>query len=602
MTSQRTPEKKLRIPPILTLLIAALTVLIAFAASAQQAESAKPPAAGTTFSPAVTYDSGGQAVADLNGDGQPDIVVSNWGDSSSTHGLVGVLLGTGDGTFQPVVTYDSGGAPGTGIVVAADVNGDGKLDILVTSCAARARTCGSAAGRVSVLLGNGDGTFQSAVSYSSGAPTAIALAVADLDGDGKPDLVLTNSSGENNGHGTVSVVLNNGNGTFRSAVLYDAGVQNPNPVAVADVNGDGVPDLLVTNHCDSCTGAGILSVLFGNGDGTFRPAVTYPAGNSASVTQTVNSGFSAHTKSAPSAGCDTTTTLINPPGSPELVSDFTFQAQLYASSYCQGVYYTSCQGTISFYDNNSLFGSATVGAHTCIATVDAVLPVGTNQVTATYSGWGPYYSSTSSAYTLVVLGDPTTTTLTSSLNPSIYWQKVTLTAVVTTTAGGLIGNPTGKVRFNSGPYGIGFATLVPSQTINETSVATLTTAVLNAGTLPLTAVYLGDAYNAGSSSAILNQVVQPTTSSARLTSSPNPSTQGDAVTFTALLNSPTTTPTGPVTFTTGNTVLGTIELKGGAAEFTTSTLPVGSANVTVTFYGDSDIAGSSASVTQIVEQ
>jgi hypothetical protein len=99
----------------------------------------------------------------------------------------------------------------------------------------------------------------------------------------------------------------------------------------------------------------------------------------------------------------------------------------------------------------------------------------------------------------------------------------------------------------------------------------------------------------------VNQVVLETTSKATLTSSPNPSTQGQAVTFTAKITSPTVIPTGPVTFTAGTTVLGTAQLSGGKAKLVTSSLPVGSTKVTVTYYGDSNIAKSSASVFQTVQ-
>jgi YVTN family beta-propeller protein len=144
------------------------------------------------------------------------------------------------------------------------------------------------------------------------------------------------------------------------------------------------------------------------------------------------------------------------------------------------------------------------------------------------------------------------TTLTSSLNPSTYGQKVTFTATVAPS--GSI-TPTGKVKFTWSVYTLGTATL------NSNGVATLTKA-LNADSYPLTAVYGGDANNPPSTSAVLNQVVLQATSSATLASSPNPSTQGQAVTFTATISSPTVKPTGPVTFTVGNTVLGTAQLSG----------------------------------------
>jgi hypothetical protein len=188
--------------------------------------------------------------------------------------------------------------------------------------------------------------------------------------------------------------------------------------------------------------------------------------------------------------------------------------------------------------------------------------------------------------------NPTSTSLTSSLNPSIYGQKVTWTAKVTSS--GSI-SPTGTVKLTWSVYTIGSATL------NSSGVATFTRSNLNADPYPLTAVYVGDAAHLGSTSPVLNQLVTQTTSAATLTSSPNPSTRGQAVTFTAKISSPTVTPTGPVTFTAGKTVLGTAQLSGGKASLTISSLTVGSTKVMVTYNGDSNIAKSSASVTQTVQ-
>jgi hypothetical protein len=101
----------------------------------------------------------------VNGDGKPDIVVANWCASSCTNsggtGSVGVLLGNGNGTFQTVVTYGSGGFDALSTAVA-DVNGDGKPDIVVSNCSISGSAC-SGTGVIGVLLGNGDGTFQTAV-------------------------------------------------------------------------------------------------------------------------------------------------------------------------------------------------------------------------------------------------------------------------------------------------------------------------------------------------------------------------------------------------------------------------------------------------------
>jgi hypothetical protein len=190
-------------------------------------------------------------------------------------------------------------------------------------------------------------------------------------------------------------------------------------------------------------------------------------------------------------------------------------------------------------------------------------------------------------------GGSTPTTLTSSLNPSTYGQAVTFTATVTGT--GSVA-PTGTVVFSWSGNVIGTATL------NGSGVATLTKSDLNADSFPLVATYKGDANNLGSTSAVVNQVVEQTTSTATLTSSPNPSAIGESVTFTATITSPTVKARGPVTFTAGTTVLGTAELGwNNEAKISVSSLPAGSTTVTATYAGDSDIKGSSVSVTQVVQ-
>jgi hypothetical protein len=248
---------------------------------------------------------------------------------------------------------------------------------------------------------------------------------------------------------------------------------------------------------------------------------------------------------------------------------------------------------ITFKNGAAVLGTAPLSGGTASLTTSS-LPVGTFTITASYGGDATFAPSTSPGLKQVV--NPTnkfatSTLLISTLNPSIYGQKVTFTATVTTT--GPVA-PTGKVNFTWSRFSIGSATL------NANGVATLIKSNLNADPYPLIAVYSGDVANLGSTSAVLNQVVRETTSAATLTSSPNPSTKGQAVTFTAKITSPTVTPTGPVTFTAGTTVLGTAQLSGGTAKLTISSLAVGSTKVTATYYGDSNISQSSASVTQTV--
>jgi hypothetical protein len=561
-----------------------------------------------SFGPEVPYASGGPfstsvAIADVNGDGKPDLVVTSE-EGQVFGGLVDVLLGNGDGTFQPAVTYASGGGDAWSVAVV-DVNGDGKPDLVVANMCSKSNC--SARGVVSVLLGNGNGTFQPAVTYESGGLAAFSVAVADLNGDGTPDIAVVNVGSAN-----VGVLLGNGDGTFQPAVTYAAGGilgNGPQSVALADVNGDGKRDLILANCAGSGScGAtdGFASVLLGNGNGTFQPAVTYGSG-----------GFSAWAVAAAD---------VNGDGRPDLVvanycgetyctngsvgvllndtglnaTTTTLVSSLNPSAVGQAVTFTATVGstagtprngeTITFYNGLSVLGTATLSGGMASLTTSS-LPAGIFTITATYPGDTTTAASTSPGLNQVVTKFMTSTALASSLNPSAYGQKVTWAATVTSS--GSI-TPTGKVLFEWSIYTIGSATL------NSSGVATLTKSNLNADAFPLTAVYAGDAANLGSTSAVLSQVVLEATSAATLTSSPNPSAQGQAVTFTAKITSPTVTPKGPVTFTAGTTVLGTAQLSAGKATLTISSLAVGSTTVTATYYGDSNIAKSSASVTQTV--
>jgi FG-GAP-like repeat len=248
-----------------------------------------------TFQAAMSNDSGGMiavsvAVADVNGDGNPDLVVANYCETvdkvacynSPQIGGVAVLFGNGDGTFQSPISYGSGGYYASSMAVA-DVNGDGKPDIVVANqCVAS--TCATT-GSVDVLLGNGDGTFRQPVSYSSGGLNTVSVAVEDLNGDHKPDIVLLNEYYPTNGYfpqGTASVLLGNGDGSFQSAVTYASGGYGAASVTVADVDGNGEPDIVIANICADtlCTSSGAVGVLLNNGDGTFKAPISFAPGGS----------------------------------------------------------------------------------------------------------------------------------------------------------------------------------------------------------------------------------------------------------------------------------------------------------------------------------
>src|SRR5437667_12975 len=194
------------------------------------------------------------AVGDFSGGGGLDLVATN--DCANP---ISVLLGNGDGTFGPAQIFYV--APNPQVVTVRDLNGDGKLDLAVAN---------SGSTVVSVLLGRGDGTFQPPLTYEVGDFNPTYVAVGDVNGDGKLDLVVPT-------YGcfyyapcpivsqTVSVLLGNGDGTFQPARLFAAG-SGPNSVVVGDFNHDGKTDLAVADYGPSTQRATTVSVLLGNGD------------------------------------------------------------------------------------------------------------------------------------------------------------------------------------------------------------------------------------------------------------------------------------------------------------------------------------------------
>ena len=457
------------------------------------------------------------AVADVNGDGKKDVLIAtNCGSGSpiTYSGCVGVLLGDGTGNLATAVTYQSGGySPGA--IAVGDVNGDGKLDVVVAHCGTQTDgTCG--AGNVGVLVGNGDGSFVSGVIYDSAGVYPDGVAISDVNGDGKPDVVVANSSvSVSDPSGNLGVLLGNGDGTLQIAVAYGSGGFGASSVAVLDVNGDSKPDIVVAN-CSASTGACTdntsgtvgVGVLLGNGDGTFQAAVTYAAGG--------NTPFGI-------AVAD-----LNGDSKPDI-----------AVANCAGANCgTAGVGSVGVLLNSSLGG--------------------------------------------------TTTKLTSSANPSQPAQAVTFTATVTS---GFTGTPTGTVNFLNGTTSLGSPTL-------SSGVASVTVSTLPAGSASITANYSGDTNFVTSTSGVLTQQVGGV-STTTLTLSSGTVAFGASVTLTAKVTSTGVAPADGeiVTFqdATTNTALGTAKLASGTATFTSTTIPAGTYSVVASYPGDANTLASVSS-------
>jgi hypothetical protein len=222
---------------------------------------------GTFQEPAVTLNAGPTSVfvlaIDFNADGKLDLAVAN-GNLGESSGSISVFLGNGDGTFSSPATYNVGTTAGPVSLASGDLNGDGKPDLVA------AVNWDGGYGAMAVLLNNGSGGFSPAVNYQTTAAGSVSVAVADLNGDGKLDVVVAQSEFY------LNIFFGNGDGTFGAPAELFGGSQ-PAFVRVADINGDGNPDLLITCLAGGINGNGTVGVLLGNGDGTFQSVFNFAA-------------------------------------------------------------------------------------------------------------------------------------------------------------------------------------------------------------------------------------------------------------------------------------------------------------------------------------
>jgi Bacterial Ig-like domain (group 3)/FG-GAP-like repeat len=538
-------------------------------ARAPSRKSQSPTSAALSFANAVTYDTGGfiagaVAAADVNGDGKPDLVVINVCGSvsncTSTNGSVGVLLNNGNGTFGTAVTYSSNGWYPNAVAVA-DVNGDGKPDIVVVNqCATNFAS--------SVLLGNGDGTFQTAVTYDSGGIntggiSTMSLAIADVNADGHPDLVVVNRCGSTNnfctGHATVSVLRGNGDGTFQSAVTYDTGGFYANAVAVADLRGNGKLDLVVANSCGpvGCLlgllpQPGSVGVLLGNGDGTFQAATAYPT--SAALTLFV-------------AVAD-----LNGDGILDIA----------ASDDCATSDQQFCDSSVVGIGHIDLFVGNGDGTFSLLSTYD----------TSARQTFGVAISDLNGD------GIP-------DLEVVVQCAPYSTTCSFSSSAGVLLGN--GGGNFQAPQYFGPVGNLAGAASLAALAVADVDgdgkPDLVLTDTCPVDPNCLTD----GAVGVLINTSTVPNSapSTTTIISSPNPSNVGQSVTLTVTVSASgsSSTPAGTVSLSNGSTSLGFFSLNSsGIATAAITTLPVGTNSITATYNGDANLtASTSSALSQVVQ-
>jgi len=478
------------------------------------------------------------AVGDFNGDGVPDLAMTSTG-ANSTNGPndVSILLGNGDGSFTLKSTVTGFITPTS--IIAGDFNGDGKMDLAVVD---EATSSSVQNGFVTILLGNGDGTFTTLPETPATGQGPVFITTGDLNGDGILDLAVANALSN-----SVTVLLGNGDGTFTPTAASPTAGGGPQSVAVGDFNGDGKADLVTANgSITTVLGDSTVSVFLGNGDGTFAAAANEPAGVGAFVAAAGD--FNA-------SGLDDI--AVADDGKTNLISVIVSQ----------------------------------VGAQSATATVSGISPVGqgTHLVDANYPGDTDYKPSVSGTITLTAEQEPTTLKLTANPTSSGYGQQVTLTATLAPLTA-QNHSATGSIAFTVG------STMLGSVPIG-TGVIVFQTKALPVGTDTVTATYEGDT-NFAYATASVTATVSPYASATTLTAAPNPAGVGQTVTLTAAVTGTgSPAPTGTVTFYDGATQLSQATLDGtGHATYSTATLALGTHSLTAVYAGNAIYAPSTSPI------
>lgn len=495
-------------------------------------------------------------IADFNHDSHADLIfvydetAGGSGVNPYNRGFA-VLPGKGDGTFKaPVLTstYSGTTAPTTAAVPqidnVEDLNGDGNPDLIVNAPGTTVINF-QLQTQLQVFLSNGDGTFKSPVNVAVGA-NSYATVVADLNKDGKPDLaVLAETS---SAQAELGILRGNGDGTFGTAAISNLGggdAIRSSGLAAADFDGDGSVDLALIESND------FSGVFYGKGDGTFisvplngniipkdlisisaeAPAVAVDM-NKDGKPDILAGGVSLISQAVPTlTGSKASTTTLSASSKAITVgSSVKFTATVAPSSGTG-----SPTGSVTFMDGSTTLSTGALASGVATYSTSS-LPVGSQSVTAVYSGDTTFNASTSAAVTVVVSAATplaaTSTTLTASATSAATGAALTFTAKVAETSGS--GIPAGTVTFFDGTTALGSGTLA-------SGTASYSNSTLSVGTHSITASYGGDSSNAVSTSSALSVVISASAGDFAMAMSPASGTakQGGTVTSTV-----TITPTG----------------------------------------------------------
>lgn len=548
-----------------------------------------------TFSTPVAIPNGSPVMADVNGDGRTDMVYASGTQVISS-------LGQASGSFLTAAT--SLRVPFNGGYNVGDVNNDGKPDLVLNY-----------GDHLEIWLGNGDGRFTYFSAIPLQGPQNGGVIVGDVDGDHNADILLLPGSYLESAYGPIAILYGNGNGTFQAPVVLPT-TRRFYDVVLADVNQDNLPDLVMT---DGAT----VAVVLNQGNRKFGPESDYVAGRSIQGLNVVDVNSDGYPDivvsngdaylgiSGPDFNGTTVVVLLNEPNvtapsgaavngtltvtptSP--ISGQAITITLAVAGQSSGS--PTPTGTVSFSVDGVFLADATLANGSASYTDTATLVATQHTITTAYNGDGAYAPTT---FSTVITALPPTYATTTSLNASPSTVLASNTIGLTATVTSAVPVPAGVVTFLDGGNTIG------SANINSGGVARFDTNLLAPGTHNLTATFQGWTQGGvtGTNVSYVAAIFQPSTSSilpvvitadattVALSASVPSGTAGTVLTFTAQVGSTVGVPFGSASFYDGTTLLGTLALNSqGQASYSTASLSTGSHSITAAFNANGPYGG-----------